>query len=334
MSGGGENGTPEKQEGRGAFTRVYSGSLRRNGRRFWNFRTSCGRPPSWRERISSRLRPFACGKGATAGGREALRRWEMTEAVLAFSMRSGAEAMTSREESCIFSAWARAFRGGVNGTAFDYDRVSGTEQVEGLIYVIALHPDAAVGGGGADGAFLRRTVDINQARVSVPVTGFQTFQPHDARDDGVPARRIGRDAFPGGLAAFKHHALGLSAADFGSDAMGAQRSAAASLSVSQAEFGSADRVGFHHPAIAHDGHFLVPDADDRAVFHDGGGLIIRTGTGCQDSEHSEKLRRRVESGVLLAREAQAWERRQFLALAVCLAGNRLEIMRPREQNPV
>ena len=186
-----------------------------------------------------------------------------------------------------FFRLGQGFQGGVNGTAFDYDRVSGTEQVEGLIYVIALHPDAAVGGGGADGAFLRRTVDINQARVSVPVTGFQTFQPHDARDDGVPARRIGRDAFPGGLAAFKHHALGLSAADFGSDAMGAQRSAAASLSVSQAEFGSADRVGFHHPAIAHDGHFLVPDADDRAVFHDGGGLIIRTGTGCQDSEHSE-----------------------------------------------
>ena len=75
---------------------------------------------------------------------------------------------------------------------------------------------------------------------------------------GVPARRIGRDAFPGGLAAFKHHALGLSAADFGSDAMGAQRSAAASLSVSQAEFGSADRVGLHHPAIAHDGQFSGP----------------------------------------------------------------------------
>ena len=73
---------------------------------------------------------------------------------------------------------------------------------------------------------------------------FQPFQPHDAGDDGVAARRIGGHAFPGGLAAFKHHALGLSGADLGGDAVGAQRSAAAPLPVAQTEFGSADGVGF------------------------------------------------------------------------------------------
>ena len=99
--------------------------------------------------------------------------------------------------------------------------------------------DAAVRRGLADGFLVRRSVDVDVARVRIHIAapikaGFETFEPQDARGDlGVRKFRLRRVA--DGPARFEDRSRRFARADFFRDAMQSERRAVRAFRLPDAE---------------------------------------------------------------------------------------------------
>src|SRR4029079_11728425 len=127
-------------------------------------------------------------------------------------------------------------RGLLERTGDDVDFGAHADRIEKIDDIARAHADAAVAGGSPDAPLRRSAVDVDGAIVREAILRLEAFQPEDARDDGVTARSIDLDDLAGRTAALEFHPDRLSGADFLGDFQSAEWRAAATRTVTDAEF--------------------------------------------------------------------------------------------------
>lgn len=85
-------------------------------------------------------------------------------------------------------------------------------------------------------------MNVDVAVEAVAVVGFESFEPKDARDDGVAARGIGRKDFASRNAGFEDSSRREAIADFFPDAQSASWRGITARFVAEPKFGGRNRV--------------------------------------------------------------------------------------------
>ena len=165
-------------------------------------------------------------------------------------------------------------------------------------HVVRFHPHAAEARGRSDFPLLSGSVNVDGAAVGVAILRFETFEPEDARDDRVAARRVGFHDFARRKAGVKLHPRRLSVADFFCDFQPPERRGAAAGSVAEAELRSGNRVARDLHAFAVHDHLFISHADfDRVDF-------IASGARSQQERETQKEKVALLHGQTIAAQGR------------------------------
>jgi hypothetical protein len=157
-----------------------------------------------------------------------------------------------------------------------------TNGVEEFDDILGFHANTTIAYGPADIALLGRAMNVDIAAVGIAIFVIKTFQPENARNDGITTRRIHREDFASGLAAFENRSGRQTMANFFFYAQYAKRRGVGTGPVANAEFGSGHRVNREGLAIAENEHFLICNAHDHSM------AIIGDASGEQDGNKQQR----------------------------------------------
>jgi len=124
-------------------------------------------------------------------------------------------------------------------------------------------------------------MDVNIATEGVAVSRFEAFEPEDAADDGIAARRIDGQHFSRGAPRFEDRASRSAATDFFAYSQKPERRGVAVRRVPDSELGGRDRVSRDLDVISQNDHLLIGGANTDYV-------AVVSGTTCKDCCHANE----------------------------------------------
>ena len=108
-------------------------------------------------------------------------------------------------------------------------------------------------------------MNVDVSAVGIPVASLFASEPEDAADNGVAARSIGSKNLTGALTALENSPGRGATTEFTRHFHTPEWGVFAATAVSEAEFGSGNRVGLDRLAFPDEKHLLILDADDHPI---------------------------------------------------------------------
>src|SRR5882724_7284637 len=128
--------------------------------------------------------------------------------------------------------------------------------------IAGTHSNASVTSGETKVPFLRRTMNVNRARICIRVLRLTATQPKNARDDWIASRQIWLNDLASAASIFENGAKRSMIADFLRDLQFAQRGARTARRIAETKFGCGYGIDRHQVSAVEKSQLLFTRADN------------------------------------------------------------------------